>query len=474
MSNDAVASPSTADATTGDEPPSLSPCNGAPAHAVGQSSFPKVSALVKAADWNDWRWQMRHRIRSVDRLAEIFPELGVSEGLRAAAARFPLAITPYYASLIGQCSTMDPVFCMSVPNSRELWNPPFLRDDPLEEDRDMPVPGLIRRYPDRALVIATTACPMYCRHCTRKRVTGSRESRISEARLRRSVAYLRSNPGIKDVIISGGDPLTLPTDAIEEIVKAIRSVPSVEIIRIGTRTPVTLPMRISYELVAMLQRYHPLWINTHFNHPVELTADAARACGRLVDAGIPMGNQTVLLKGVNDDIEVMERLLRGLIRIRVRPYYLFQCDLVPGVEHFRTPLSKGIEIMEALRGRMSGLGIPDFVLDVPHGGGKVPLLPQYVLSSSPTHTVLRNFEGMLASYPEPYAEDMGTSPLRPFAGPAKVCDLLSGQSSMIRPHNTERHNPRRLAVSQQRTRTEPGRQAGMIAGDITSTHDRHA
>jgi len=342
----------------------------------------------------------------MEQLGGHFPAFGITPDSLKAAEKFPLAITPYYLSLIKKPDSSDPIFLMSVPQGQELQNPPFLEDDPLDEDQHMPIPGLVHRYPDRALFLVTSACAMYCRHCTRKRVTRSRESCISTARLKRTVEYLQKHPEIRDVIISGGDPFTMADSVIESVVAAIRSVPSVEVIRIGTRTPVTLPFRITDELTNRLRKYHPVWINTHFNHPNEITPESVEACGRLADAGFPVGNQSVLLKGVNDDAKIMEELLRGLIRMRVRPYYLFQCDLVAGIEHFRTPLACGIEIMERLRGRLSGIAIPSFVVDVPHGGGKVPVLPNYVVSASATHTVLRNCEGLLVSHPEPYSEEI--------------------------------------------------------------------
>jgi lysine 2,3-aminomutase len=398
----------------------------------------KLDGLAKSPQWRDWQWQMRNRIRSVAQLAETFPGAELSTGLASAAEKFPLAITPYYASLIRSLDPSDPIFAMSVPQAQELWNPPFLRDDPLEEDHDMPVPGLVHRYPDRALLIVTSACAMYCRHCTRKRVTGCRETGVTESRLKRAIDYLGKHPEIRDVVISGGDPFTLPTATLEAVVSGVRSVKSVDVIRIGTRTPVTMPQRITDELVEMLKRYHPVWVNTHFNHPNEITTESEDACRKLADAGIPLGNQSVLLKGINDDPHVMETLLRGLVRMRVRPYYLFQCDLVPGVEHFRTPLSRGIEIMESLRGRVGGIAIPTFVVDTPHGGGKVPVLPNYIVTASPTHTVLRNFEGMLVSYPEPYAEERQPSDLQPLWTSPSVWDLARGQASKIQPENTAR------------------------------------
>ncbi len=403
----------------------------------------KLVELSALDQWTDWRWQMRHRIRSVSKLAEYFPAIDASGGMRDAVSMFPLAITPYYASLIAQPVNTDPIFRMAVPQAQELCNPPFLTEDPLEEERNMPVPGLVHRYEDRALLISTSSCATYCRHCTRKRVTGAREGCVSPARLRRWVEYLRKHPEISDVIVSGGDPFTMPTSWIESVLKAIRSVKTVGVIRFGTRVPVTLPFRITSELTDVLRAYHPVWVNTHFNHPVELTPEAAAACERLVNAGVPVGNQTVLLRGVNDNAHVMEELLRGLIRIRVRPYYLFQCDLVPGVEHFRTPLSRGIEIMEALRGRLSGIAIPAFVVDTPHGGGKIPVLPNYVVSTSPTHTVLRNYEGMLVAYPEPSAgaRTDATGPTDDSA--ATVWELASGRFSKIQPERNGRRARRR-------------------------------
>ncbi len=402
-------------------------------------SFRSRLDAEKSGRWSEWKWQIRNRLRSVGALLECFPELRMSAEINEVVARYPMAITPYYASLIQRLDDLDPVFRMSIPQIQELRDPPFLKADPLEEDQDMPVPGLIHRYRDRALVMATTTCAMYCRHCTRKRVAGTRESTLSVPRIRLIHEYLTAHPEIKDVIISGGDPFTMETSALERILEAVRSVPSVELIRIGTRTPVVLPMRITPELTAMLRKYHPIWVNTHFNHPQELTPEASNACTALVDAGIPMGNQSVLLRGVNDDPEVMAQLCRGLLRMRVKPYYLFQCDLVRGVEHFRTPLAKGLEIMEYLRGRVSGLAIPTFVVDTPHGGGKVPLLPNYIVSMSPTHTVLRNYEGMMVQYPEPrYRHETEHAPIACAETPEGVWQIASGRQTAIIPMGGER------------------------------------
>ncbi len=433
---------SSEDNVSDDEPPSLM-ARTQNCCAPAQATAPVF--VQKDQGWDDWRWQMKNRIRNVPQLVNVFPSLRGQAELQEVARKYPLAITPYYASLIQNADCSDPVFNMAVPQVQEFHNPPFLCEDPLEENDDMPVPGLVHRYPDRALLIATTTCSMYCRHCTRKRVAGTREISISPLRLQQVVNYLRRTPQVTDVIISGGDPLTMPDEAIDRVLSAIRSVPTVEIIRIGTRVPVVMPMRVTPELVSVIRKHHPVFINTHFNHPNELTSEAAEACGRLVDGGIAMGNQSVLLRGVNDQPQVMEKLCRGLVRMRVKPYYLFQCDLVRGVEHFRTPLSRGIEIMEYLRGRLSGLAIPSFVVDAPHGGGKIPLLPTYVISSSPSHTVLRNYEGLIVTYPEPQTRDdyspavsANTDPRTQTFLAGGVSDLNAGRSSSIVPENVSR------------------------------------
>ena len=427
-----------------EEPPSQATADPSTVPASRTCPAAKATGRPRAGQWLDWRWQLKNRIRTPAQLREAFPSLDVSPGIVQAAQKFPLAITPYYASLIRRFDASDPVYQMCVPQANELFDPAFLKDDPLEEDEDMPVPGLVHRYPDRALLLVTTTCSTYCRHCTRKRVAGMHESSISALRLQQAVAYLSEHPEIRDVILSGGDPFTMSTEALDRVLSVLRAVPSIEIIRLGTRTPVVMPMRITEDLVQMLRKHQPIWVNTHFNHPNELTPEAAAACARLVDAGIPLGNQTVLLRGVNDRPQILEALCRGLVRMRVRPYYLFQCDLVRGVEHFRTPLSRGLEIMEYMRGRLSGLAIPTFVVDAPHGGGKIPLLPNYILSTSPTHTVLRNFEGMIVSYPEPgiqvgAAEDPACGESSP-----GVYDLASGKATVIRPAKMTRMRRRAM------------------------------
>ena len=434
--------------TTNDEPP-LSGEEPASTQSSSQAAATLPSSKHNPK-WNDWRWQIRNRIRTFNDLIEFFPSLRSNAGIARVAEKYPMAITPYYASLIKATDLSAPVFQMGVPQGQELFAPDFLHADPLEEEEDMPVPGLVHRYRDRALLMATTMCSMYCRHCTRKRVAGYQESCIDVAQLETITNYLRAHPEIKDVVISGGDPMTMSTSLLERLLAAVRSVPSVDIIRIGTRVPVVLPQRITNELTQMLSKYHPVWVNTHFNHPNEITPEAVAACARLANAGIPIGNQTVLLRGINDSPQVMEELCRGLVKMRVRPYYLFQCDLVRGVEHFRTPISRGIEIMEYLRGRLSGLAIPTYVVDTPHGGGKIPVLPNYVISSSPTHTVLRNYEGMIVNYPEPMEPMPRTPPsTNARSGSHGVWEVAAGHSSAITPAGAHRQK-RRAARKNQR------------------------
>ncbi len=419
-----------------EEPPPCAPEEAAPTGVSSSTPLDNGGSTtphaVPANLWMDWRWQMRNRIRTPSRLASWLGWCRHPAGIEEAIVRFPMAITPYYASLIERADASDPIYSMAVPQGEELCDPPYLRDDPLEEDGFMPVPNLVHRYPDRALLLVTSTCATYCRHCTRKRMAGQRESTLSPRGLQRALDYLRKHEEIHDVIVSGGDPLTLPTGALEQVLQSVRSVPSVEILRIGSRVPVTMPMRVDDELVTMLRRYQPLWLNTHFNHPRELSSEAAEALRRLADAGIPLGNQSVLLSGVNDDPQIIEQLCRMLVRHRVRPYYLFQCDLVRGVEHFRTRLTRGIEIMESLRGRLSGLAIPTFVVDAPFGGGKIPVLPNYVVSQSPTHVVLRNFRGMLVGYPEPQGYQVRASQPQT-GGTPSVHDIARGARTYIQP-----------------------------------------
>ena len=352
--------------------------------------------------WRDWQWQLRNRITSLEQLhgvVTLTPE--EEEGVAKCLARLRMAITPYYASLIDPDDPNCPVRRQAIPVVQELHLGDSDMADPLDEDVDSPVPHVTHRYPDRVLFLVTSVCSMYCRHCTRRRFAGHTDRAISRDEIMEGVRYVQNTPQIRDVLISGGDPLTLTDDALEFIIRELRAIPHVEIIRIGTRTPVVMPQRITDELCAMLKKYHPIWLNTHFNHPKEITPESRRACEMLVDAGIPVGNQSVLLKGVNDCPHIMKKLVHELVKMRVRPYYLYQCDLSTGIEHFRTSVGKGIEIIERLRGHTSGFAVPTYVIDAPGGGGKIPVAPEYLISQTDTQVILRNYEGVITAYAEP-------------------------------------------------------------------------
>jgi len=352
--------------------------------------------------WNDWKWQFRHRIKTTDQLKEILPLTEQEEKeINTCLGAFRMAITPYYASLIDPNDPNDPIRKQAVPSILETRVDENDLGDPLGEMADSPVPHVVHRYPDRVLLLVTLQCAMYCRHCTRRRAVGEEDKPITEAQLQKAIAYIRAHKEIRDVLISGGDPLTMSTEKLEHIISSLRAIDHVEIIRIGTRVPVVLPMRITAELTDMLRKYHPIWINTHFNHPNELTPESARACAAIVDAGIPLGNQTVLLRGVNDDAGTMKRLLLGLVKMRVRPYYLYQCDLSCGIGHFRTRVEVGIDIMHQLTGNISGYALPKYVIDAPGGGGKIPVGYDYVVSKDDREVVLENYRGQRYRYPQP-------------------------------------------------------------------------
>lgn len=354
------------------------------------------------AQMNDWKWQFAHRITTAEQLNEILPLSPQEQAeINTCLGAFRMAITPYYASLIDPANPKDPIRMQAVPSILETRADENDMADPLGEMADSPVPHVVHRYPDRVLLLVTLQCAMYCRHCTRRRAVGEEDRPISESQLQKAIAYIREHAEIRDVLISGGDPLTMSTAKLEHIISSIRAIDHVEIIRIGTRVPVVLPMRITKELTDMLRRYHPIWINTHFNHPNELTPEAARACAALVDAGIPLGNQTVLLRGINDDADTMRRLLLGLVKLRVRPYYLYQCDLSCGIGHFRTKVDVGIEIMHQLTGNISGYALPKYVIDAPGGGGKIPLAYDYVVKKDDRDVILENYRGQRYRYPQP-------------------------------------------------------------------------
>lgn len=345
---------------------------------------------VTDKEWNDWEWQVKNRIETVEELKKYIPlTLEEEEGAKKCLQTLRMAITPYYLALIDPSDPYDPIRKQAIPTALELQKADADLLDPLHEDTDSPVPGLTHRYPDRVLLLITDMCSMYCRHCTRRRFAGQNDTSMPIDKIDRAIEYIRNTVQVRDVLLSGGDALLVSDEKLEYIIKKLREIPHVEIIRIGSRVPVVLPQRITPKLVEMLKKYHPIWLNTHFNHPNEITQESKLACERLANAGIPLGNQSVLLRGVNDCTHIMKELVHELVKIRVRPYYIYQCDLSMGLEHFRTSVSKGIEIIEGLRGHTSGFCVPTFVVDAPGGGGKIPVMPGYVISQSPEKVVLR-------------------------------------------------------------------------------------
>jgi len=356
-------------------------------------------------NWRDYKWQLRHAVRDLKTFEGLTGiEFSREEKLtyQEVLEKFPLSITPYYFSLINFADYRnDPIFIQAFPSPRELNISRYDLKDPLLEEKDSPTPLITHRYPDRVLFLVSNMCAMYCRHCTRKRRVGDRDSIPDRDEIREGLEYIRATPAVRDVLLSGGDPFLLDDDYLDWILTELGKIPHVEVVRIGTRTPAVLPYRITDSLVAMLKRHQPLWVNTHFNHPRELTTSAREALRKLADAGIPLGNQSVLLAGVNDCPRIMKRLVHKLVQCRVRPYYLYQCDLSEGLSHFRTPVGKGIEIIESLIGHTSGFAVPTYVIDAPGGGGKIPIMPNYLISWSTNKVILRNYEGVITSYKEP-------------------------------------------------------------------------
>lgn len=414
--------------TTLDEPPGASEEPPQPWHEV---------SLEK---WNDWRWQLSHRLSTVEDFARVIHLTPEETAGLSAPGKFRVDVTPYLASLMDPDDPNCPIRRQFIPTEKELVPFDAGMADSLGEDAHSPVPGLVHRYPDRVLMLVTTQCAAYCRFCTRSRMVGDTHIMFNTATYERQLEYIAATPEIRDVLISGGDPLTLPQALLERLLRGLREIPHVEIIRIGSRLPVVLPQRITPELVEMLGQYHPLWMNIHFNHPKEITPEVELALKRLANAGIPLGSQTVLLAGINDCPNVIKALTHKLVKNRVRPYYLYQCDLVQGAGHFRTPVSKGIEIMESLRGHTSGYAIPTYVIDAPEGGGKVPILPNYMLSMSDTKVVVRNYEGFITTYSQPKeyaAHDPETCPYcqqhRSEGGQEGVAGLLSGTQRVVAP-----------------------------------------
>jgi len=361
-------------------------------------------AHIPDSQWYDWKWHFRNRITRIDQLAKFIPlSPGERAQLKLVTMKYPISVTPYYLSLIDPDDPEDPIRKQAIPSILEITMGTIGSEDPLDEIKCSVVPGLVHRYPDRVLIVLTDICPMLCRHCTRKREWLGGGWIRTPVEIEAMLNYIRKHKEVRDVIISGGDPLTLSTQRLESVIAKIREIGHVEIIRIGTRFPVVLPQRIDDELCTMLARYGPIWLNTHFNHYREITPEAGAACDRLLRSGVPVNNQSVLLRGINDTVEVQLKLCQGLLRIKVRPYYLFQCDEVQGTEHLRTSVEAGIEIIEGLRGHTSGLAVPTFVIDLPQGGGKVSLQPNYLLSHNEGELLLRNYQGHLFCYRNPKA-----------------------------------------------------------------------
>lgn len=403
----------------------------------------RIFKSVSNEDWNDWKWQVKNRITTVEELKNYIPlteseENGISKCLES----LRMAITPYYLSLIDIENPDDPIRKQAIPTSKELIKSNADLDDPLHEDGDSPVEGLTHRYPDRALLLITDQCAMYCRHCTRRRLVGQKDDAQPVDQIDKAIEYIRNTPVIRDVLLSGGDALLMSDERLEYIISKLREIPHVEIIRLGSRVPVVMPQRITDDLVNMLKKYHPIWINTHFNHPNEITEESKQACEKMANAGIPLGNQSVLLRGVNDCMHVMKKLVNDLVKIRVRPYYIYQCDLSNGLEHFRTPVAKGIEIIEGLRGHTSGYCVPTFVVDAPGGGGKTPAMPNYIISQSHGKVILRNFEGVITTYTEPTDYTVGckcdvcTGKVK--AHKIGVAGLINGEQMTLDPEGLER------------------------------------
>ena len=373
-------------------------------HSAGRGYWADVSE----ADWNDWRWQLKHRITKVEQLERLLPTLTSEEragSILAGESKLSMAITPYFFSLIDPGDELCPIRRQVIPRLEETTTARWEMSDPCGEDSHSPVPGLVHRYPDRVLFLVTDRCAAYCRYCTRSRLVSNASGYDFHPEYDRQIAYIESHREIRDVLLSGGDPLLLSDEKLENLLSRLRAIPHVEFLRIGTRIPIFLPQRITPELCAMLKQFHPLFISIHTNHPRELTTEVRDALGRLADAGIPLGNQSVLLRHVNDDPETMKALVQKLLMCRVRPYYLYQCDLIQGSAHLRASVKRGLEIMEALRGHTTGYAVPQYVIDAPGGGGKVPINPEYLLKSGPDKVVIRNYEGRRFVYPDAGGEE---------------------------------------------------------------------
>ena len=426
------------------------------------SPRPDLWKDVPAEEWSNWRWQLAHRLNSLEELGQLIrltPE--EIDGLTADGV-FRVDVTPYFASLIDPDDPLCPIRRQVIPLGRELQAFDGMMEDSLAEDQHSPVPGLVHRYPDRALMMLTTQCASYCRYCTRSRIVGNPAANFSKVEFDRQIEYLRATPQVRDVLLSGGDPLTIAPRMLDYVLASLRAIEHIEIIRIGSRVPIFLPQRITDEFCAMIKKYHPLWINIHTNHPKEITPEVSAALEMLAYAGVPLGNQSVLLAGINDSVNIQRELVHKLVRNRVRPYYLYQCDLVEGAGHFRTTVSKGIEIIEGLRGHTSGYAVPTYVVDAPGGGGKVPVQPQYVISQAPGKVVLRNYEGFISTYVEPENYDPHLidhldrqAPRQDEPGQGGVSSLLEGEHLTITPEGFDETHRRSTGCGHARGEARP-------------------
>jgi lysine 2,3-aminomutase len=369
--------------------------------ARSQSFRKRFYPETATAEWQDWQWQFRNRITDIDDLSRMIwlsQEERLSMGSQEGS--LPFAITPYYASLLDDIDVNHPLRRMVVPLADECFCAAEEADDPLAEEKDSPVPGIVHRYPDRVLFLVTDSCATYCRYCTRSRIFSSQQDFKNIDVWEKAIRYIKDNVQIRDVLLSGGDPLTLSDSRLEWLLSRLKAIPHVEILRIGTKVPVVMPQRITTQLIYMLKRFHPLWMSIHINHPEEITPEMSQACTRLANAGIPLGSQSVLLRNINDRVEIMTRLVHELLKIRVKPYYLYQCDPIPGSSHFRTSVNAGLELIDGLRGHTTGYAVPTYVIDAPGGGGKIPLLPEYVVGRDKDTLILRNYQGRIFHYPD--------------------------------------------------------------------------
>jgi lysine 2,3-aminomutase len=426
--------------------------------------------------WNDWRWQLSHRLNTIEEIETVLKLTESEKKALSTSGLFRVEITPYFISLIDPEDLNDPIRKQIIPTADEIQPFTGMMEDSLAEDRDSPVPGLVHRYPDRVLMLVTTQCASYCRYCTRSRIVGDPNATFSRSEFEAQIDYLKRTPQVRDVLLSGGDPLTLAPKLLEELLSRLREIPHIEIIRIGSRVPVFMPMRVTQELTDMLEKYHPLWMNIHVNHPNEISLELAQACDKLSRTGIPLGNQSVLLAGINDCAHLQRQLVHELVRIRVRPYYLYQCDLVEGAGHFRTPVAKGVEIIEALRGHTSGYAVPTYVVDAPGGGGKIPVMPNYMVSMSDHKVVLRNYEGYVTAYEEPITyqpHDPKTCPFcqnkRGEPGQRGISGMLDGDQMFIKPEGFDQLHSRGGETHRLRENMEKWKPLGIGDGSSPKT-----